>query len=58
VGFASPTEADTSRLRSFVSDRAMTQNVISPGLRSFSPRFRGMILQFGGKMEDTLTRLQ
>ena len=51
-------DAEMSRFRSFVSERAMTQNVISPGFNSFSPRFRGMILQWGGRMDDTLTRLQ
>jgi hypothetical protein len=45
VGFAKPTDAEMSRFRSFVSERAMTQNVISPGFSSFSPRLRGMILQ-------------
>ena len=50
--------ADTNRLRSFVSDLAITQNVISPGFSSFSPRLRGMILQFGGRMDETVTRLQ
>jgi hypothetical protein len=58
VGFARPTDAETSWFRSLVSERAITQNVISPGFNSCSPRFRGMILQWGGRMEDTLTRLQ
>jgi hypothetical protein len=41
-------EAEIKRLRSLVSDRAITQWVISPGLSSVSPRLRGMILQEGG----------
>ena len=37
VGIANPMEADIRRFRSLVSDRAITQKVISPGFRSFSP---------------------
>src|SRR4029079_3847927 len=58
VGSASPIDAEIRRLRSLVSDRAMTQCVISPGFNNFSPRLRGMILQLGGRMDETLTRLQ
>jgi hypothetical protein len=58
VGTATPIEAEIKRLRSFVSERAITQNVISPGFNNFSPRARGMILQFGGRIDDTVTRLQ
>jgi hypothetical protein len=57
-GIANPIDAEIKRFRSFVSDLAMTQKVISPGLSNCSPRFRGMILQSGGKMDDTLTKLQ
>jgi hypothetical protein len=58
VGIAKPIEAEIKRFRSLVSDRAITQCVISPGFNNFSPRFLGMILQFGGRIDDTLTRLQ
>jgi len=58
AGNASPIDAARSLLGSFVSALAMTTNVIWPGLRSFSPSFLGMILQWGGKIEETLTRLQ
>src|ERR1700734_1336590 len=44
------------RLGSFVSWRAMTQWTIWPGLMSFSPSFRLISLQCGGKIEETVTR--
>jgi hypothetical protein len=54
---ATPIAAEISRFGSLVSLRAITQKVISPGDNSFNPADRVMILQLGGKMLDTYTRL-
>ena len=44
------------RPASFVSARARTQNVISPGLSAATPVSRGMNSHCGGKIEETETR--
>src|SRR5512136_2489692 len=54
---AQPMEAAIRRRGSLVLHLARTQKVIPPGVNSFSPWVRDMILQRGGKMLDTWTRL-
>src|SRR5262245_35446123 len=55
---AMPMEAAIRRCGSLVSDWLMTQKTTSPARRNFSPWDFGMILQPGGKMLDTRTRLK
>src|SRR5438445_677414 len=55
---AMPIEAAMSRCGSFVSDWLMTQKTTSPTRRYWSPWPFGMILQPGGKMLLTRTRLK
>src|SRR5580693_7628727 len=46
----------TRRPNSLVSDRAITQNVISPGLNAATPTWRGMSSHCGGRIDETETR--
>src|SRR2546426_4229080 len=55
---ATPIEAETSRLGSFVDDSAMTANTTWPGFSSDSPSSRSISSQCGGKIELTRTRLK
>src|ERR1017187_2544497 len=50
-------EAAMSRCGSLVEMRAITAKVICPGCSNCSPCLREMILQRGGRMRDTVTRL-
>src|SRR5208283_2353261 len=49
--------AAINRCGSFVEFSLITVNATCPGLISFNPSLRDINLQFGGKIEDTLTML-
>src|SRR5690242_12804587 len=55
---ATPIDAATKRLGSFVDDSAMTANTTCPGFISDSPSSRSTSSQCGGKIELTRTRLK
>src|SRR5437879_3649667 len=55
---ATPIEAETSRLGSFVEDSARTPTPPWPGFSSDSPSSRSISSQWGGKIELTRTRLK
>jgi len=55
-GMATPMEEAMSLCGSFVEFLAKTRCVISPGLRSLTPRSKEMSLQPGGMILDTFTR--
>jgi len=54
---ATPMAAETNRLGSFVSFLENTQKVICPGFKEDKPASFDIILQFGGKILETKTRL-
>src|SRR2546427_9778003 len=58
AGIATPIEADTSRLGSFVDDSAMTANTTWPGFSSDSPSSPSISSQWGGKIELTRARVK
>src|SRR6266699_5206741 len=58
AGIATPIEAATSRLGSFVADSAITANTTCPGLSMLIPSSRSTNSQCGGKIELTRTRLK
>src|SRR6478609_1832858 len=53
---ATPIEDASSRCGSRVEFSATTANTTSPGCRYFTPSLRAKSLQFGGKIDETLTR--
>jgi hypothetical protein len=57
AGIATPIEDAINLLGSFVEFRAITANVICPGNNSFNPSSLETLLQPGGKMLLTETRL-
>jgi hypothetical protein len=54
---AQPTDAARSLLGSLVQERLITQYVIAPGINSLSPWVLEIILQRGGNILDTCTKL-
>src|SRR6266478_6362842 len=58
AGSASPIDAATRRLGSFVEDSATTVNNTCPGCSMLSPSSRSTNSQWGGKIELTRTRLK
>jgi len=56
-GIATPTEAATSRCASLVAFSLITTCSTCPARRSFCPSWAEISLQWGGKIDETRTRL-